>query len=175
MYWRQRLLPSLLPDVFCPLLGEELRCMHRHHARSTRGRRSVAPASQLHRVPVLPRVPAIAQAVVGNGDFGDAHQLLDALPARFVVSPLFSFFSFLKLLTTSNKSAIFSDLSPTPSTRTSPYSSPSPLQASAIQRPGHHHTPALPPTSPLSADPSCSFFCLLCLLMWFHFISIFSP
>ncbi|KAG0529384.1 hypothetical protein BDA96_05G094200 [Sorghum bicolor] len=105
--------------------------MHRHHARSTRGRRSVAPASQLHRVPVLPRVPAIAQAVVGNGDFGDAHQLLDALPARFV--------------------------------------------ASAIQRPGHHHTPALPPTSPLSADPSCSFFCLLCLLMWFHFISIFSP
>ncbi|OQU83194.1 hypothetical protein SORBI_3005G091400, partial [Sorghum bicolor] len=142
LYWRQRLLPSLLPDVFCPLLGEELRCMHRHHARSTRGRRSVAPASQLHRVPVLPRVPAIAQAVVGNGDFGDAHQLLDALPA---------------------------------STRTSPYSSPSPLQASAIQRPGHHHTPALPPTSPLSADPSCSFFCLLCLLMWFHFISIFSP
>ncbi|OQU83193.1 hypothetical protein SORBI_3005G091400, partial [Sorghum bicolor] len=84
LYWRQRLLPSLLPDVFCPLLGEELRCMHRHHARSTRGRRSVAPASQLHRVPVLPRVPAIAQAVVGNGDFGDAHQLLDALPARFV-------------------------------------------------------------------------------------------
>jgi hypothetical protein len=49
----------------------------------------VAPASQIPRALVLPHAPAIAQPVAGNGDFGDAHQLLDALPARFVVSPLF--------------------------------------------------------------------------------------